>query len=97
MPRAYVIVLLALGLAVLLSLAIGSVFVPPVEVWRALTGGAASETFRTIVMDIRLPRTVLMVLVGAALVPYADRHIINAVLGGILLLATVRLTVGPSR
>jgi len=33
------------------------------------------------------------VLVGAALVPYADRHTIKAVLGVILLLATVRLTV----
>jgi uncharacterized protein len=34
------------------------------------------------------------VLVGAALVPYADRHTIKAALGVILLLATVRLTVG---
>jgi uncharacterized membrane protein YfcA len=39
----------------------------------------------------------LGVLVGAALVPYADRHIIKAALGLILLLATVRLTVGDPR
>lgn len=37
------------------------------------------------------------VLVGAALVPYADPHIIKAALGVILLLATVRLTVGDPR
>jgi uncharacterized protein len=39
----------------------------------------------------------LGVLVGAALVPYANRHIIKAALGIVLLLATVRLTVGDSR
>ncbi|MBK8822283.1 MAG: iron chelate uptake ABC transporter family permease subunit [Anaerolineales bacterium] len=36
-------------------------------VWRALTGSTTSETFRTILWDIRLPRTVLIALVGAAL------------------------------
>jgi uncharacterized membrane protein YfcA len=39
----------------------------------------------------------LGVIVGAALVPYADRHIIKAALGVILLLATIRLTVGDKR
>jgi uncharacterized membrane protein YfcA len=39
----------------------------------------------------------LGVLVGAALVPYADRHIIKAALGVILLRATIRLTVGDPR
>ena len=100
MPRAYLITLLILGLAVLLSLAIGSVFVPPADVWRALTGAAVSETFRTIVVDIRLPRTVLMALVGAALAgsgaayqglfrnPLADPYLIGvssgAALGAVL-------------
>jgi uncharacterized membrane protein YfcA len=35
------------------------------------------------------------VLVGAALVPYAERHVIKGVLGVLLLLATLRMTVGP--
>jgi uncharacterized protein len=35
------------------------------------------------------------VLVGAALIPYADRHVIKAALGVVLLLATVRMSVGP--
>jgi uncharacterized membrane protein YfcA len=37
------------------------------------------------------------VLVGAAWVPYADRDLIKGSLGIVLLLATVRLTVGPVR
>ena len=36
------------------------------------------------------------VLVGAALLPYASREVIKGTLGVVLLLATVRLTVGPS-
>jgi uncharacterized membrane protein YfcA len=36
------------------------------------------------------------VLAGAALVPYASREVIKGVLGVVLLLATVRLAVGPS-
>jgi uncharacterized membrane protein YfcA len=37
------------------------------------------------------------VLVGAALLPYADPDVIKGLLGVILLLATVRLTVTPER
>jgi cobalamin transport system permease protein len=51
----------------ILSIAIGSVFIPPLELWSALTGTTSNQTFRTIVWDIRLPRTMLIVLVGAAL------------------------------
>ncbi len=36
------------------------------------------------------------VLIGAALVPFANRDVIKGTLGVVLLLATVRLTVGPS-
>ena len=36
------------------------------------------------------------VLIGAALLPYADRESIKGALGVVLLLATVRLTVGPA-
>ena len=36
-----------------LSLAIGSVFIPPAELWRALRGVGSSEIFRTILWNIR--------------------------------------------
>lgn len=36
------------------------------------------------------------VLIGAAWLPYAGREVIKGTLGVVLLLATVRLTVGPS-
>jgi uncharacterized membrane protein YfcA len=36
------------------------------------------------------------VVIGAALLPYADRDLIKGTLGVVLLLATVRLTVGPA-
>ncbi|HKY53127.1 MAG TPA: iron chelate uptake ABC transporter family permease subunit, partial [Anaerolineales bacterium] len=58
---------LFLIIALLLSIAIGSVFVPPIEIWRVINGASSNETFRTILLDIRLPRTLLIVLVGAAL------------------------------
>jgi iron complex transport system permease protein len=68
MPRSpFLFSLLFLLIALLLSLAIGSVFIPPSELWRVVSGMSTSDTFRTILLDIRLPRTVLIVLVGAAL------------------------------
>lgn len=59
--------LFTFAIMLLLSLGIGSVFISPVEVWHALSGATANETFRTILWDIRLPRTVLIAMVGAAL------------------------------
>ena len=56
-----------LFIAMLTSLAIGSVFIPPAEVWRALSGVSDNAIFHTILWDIRLPRTLLIVMVGAAL------------------------------
>ncbi len=53
--------------SVLLSIAIGAVFISPVDVWQTLTGQASNEIFKTIIMDIRLPRTALILLTGAAL------------------------------
>lgn len=58
--------LLALLLALTLSLAIGSVFISPRELWAVLTG-TGSETASTILLKIRLPRTVLIALTGMAL------------------------------
>jgi iron complex transport system permease protein len=67
MRNPYFITLLALMIMLIVSLAIGSVFIPPGEVWRVISGASSSDTFRTILWNIRLPRTVLIALVGAAL------------------------------
>jgi len=60
--------------AVILSLAIGSVFISPAQLWQILRSWlshsslpAGLETFSFIISDIRLPRTVLVLLTGAAL------------------------------
>lgn len=53
--------------ALILSLAIGAVFIPPADILRTLTGNPATEVIRTILWDIRLPRTVLVALTGMAL------------------------------
>lgn len=70
MPRfltPFLLSFLSLLIAVLFSIAIGSVFIHPFDVWQTLTGQTLNETFQTIVWDIRLPRTALILLTGAAL------------------------------
>jgi iron complex transport system permease protein len=62
----YLSSLLLLAVALLLSLAIGSVFLPPPELWAALTG-RGTQTSTAILWSIRLPRTVLIALTGMAL------------------------------
>ena len=57
---------LLLLLAILLSLAIGSVFLSPLELWEVLMG-RGTEISTSILWKIRLPRTVLIMLTGAAL------------------------------
>ncbi|HSB00993.1 MAG TPA: iron ABC transporter permease [Anaerolineales bacterium] len=93
MRNPFLITLLALGIMLLLSLAIGSVFIPPAELWRTVSGTASSDTFRTILWNIRLPRTALIALVGAALAgsgaayqglfrnPLADPYLIGVASG----------------
>lgn len=62
-----------LGLAILLSIAIGSVFIPPADLWRLLAAGFSGAlpeplaTYALIIIGIRLPRTALVALTGAAL------------------------------
>ncbi|MFI8435937.1 FecCD family ABC transporter permease [Streptomyces sp. NPDC079020] len=56
-----------LGAAVLAALALGSVRIPPGQVLDILTGRAGPSPFRTIVLDVRLPRVLLGVVVGAGL------------------------------
>ena len=57
---------LFLLLALLFSLAIGFVFISPPELWQTMLGHG-SETATSILWRIRLPRTVLIALTGAAL------------------------------
>jgi iron complex transport system permease protein len=108
--RPYLITSLLLLAAVLLSVAVGSVFIPlPVMaqlVLSRLQGQAAPkalEQFGTILFSLRLPRTVLMALVGAGLAgsgtayqglfrnPLADPYLIGvssgAGLGAVLAMA----------
>lgn len=66
MKRPLLLALSLLLATILLSLAIGSVFIPPAELWKILRG-VGEETFSVIVWNIRLPRTVLIALAGAAL------------------------------
>jgi iron complex transport system permease protein len=57
---------LFLFVALLLSLAIGSVFLSPLELWDTLLG-RGTEISSSILWRIRLPRTILIALTGAAL------------------------------
>jgi iron complex transport system permease protein len=64
--RPYLFSLLVLALALILSLAIGSVFLSPAQLWEALIG-QGTRVPDAILWDIRLPRTVLVALTGMAL------------------------------
>ena len=93
MRNPFVVAAFTLILMLILSMAIGAVFIPPMDVLRTLTGNASDETFRTILLDIRLPRTILIALVGAALAgsgatyqglfrnPLADPYLIGVASG----------------
>jgi iron complex transport system permease protein len=93
MRNPFLITLLVLAITLILSLAIGSVFIPPTELWRVISGETVNDTFRTILWNIRLPRTVLIALVGAALAgsgaayqglfrnPLADPYLIGVASG----------------
>jgi iron complex transport system permease protein len=67
--RPYLFTLLTLALAVLLSIAVGAVFIPPADLWRVLTGQPPQVVSQaaTILLTLRLPRTALVLLTGAAL------------------------------
>jgi ABC-type Fe3+-siderophore transport system permease subunit len=60
-----IILLLMVAIA---GLAVGSVSIPPGDVARALIGDSqVSSTTRTIILEIRLPRVLLAIIVGAGL------------------------------
>ena len=90
-----------------LAIAVGSVRIPVGEVVHALLGyDMARETWRTIVLDIRLPRTITAALAGAALGvgglqmqtlfrnPLADPFILGISAGASLGVALVVLVTG---
>ncbi len=89
----YVLLVAALTLSVM----VGSVFIPLPDLWNAIKNGLAgspnADTFSTILFSLRLPRTVLIALVGAALAssgtayqglfrnPLADPYLIGVASG----------------
>ncbi|XVV08461.1 FecCD family ABC transporter permease [Actinoplanes sp. CA-131856] len=62
-----VTLLAAVAVAVVLSLAIGAQWLSPAAVWQAVTDPDPAAPATAIVRELRLPRTVLGVLVGLAL------------------------------
>jgi iron complex transport system permease protein len=89
--------LILLVIVMLLSIAIGSVVIPLRTVLQVLfntgNGNSGLSTFTTIIWELRIPRTILMVLVGASLAgsgcayqglfrnPLADPYLIGAASG----------------
>jgi len=103
----------ALAIAVLLSVGVGSVAISPKEtlevLWNTLQGTAPTSdinhTYQIILLTLRLPRTILMIMTGAALAgsgcayqglfqnPLADPYLIGAA-SGAGLGAIISLTLG---
>ncbi|MEN6480631.1 MAG: iron ABC transporter permease [Anaerolineaceae bacterium] len=95
--RPYLVACMVLIVAILLSIAVGSVSIPFRDLLQILLGKAQqvaeTETFKTILYDLRLPRTALLALVGAALAgsgsayqgifrnPLADPYLIGVASG----------------
>lgn len=63
----YIILILLLVVAFILSIAIGSINVPVREVIRIIFGGTSDEIYRDIIIAIRLPRAIAALLSGGAL------------------------------
>ena len=108
-PRNVIVVAVAmslfLGLVVLVSLTMGAVHLPLSEVWTALASPARNSEAAVIVREIRLPRILLAILVGAALSvagtglqallrnPLADPYVLG-VSGGASCAAIVAIALG---
>ena len=61
------LLLILLGFGCVFSLGVGTSPISPGEVWRAIIDADTSRATDVIVRDIRLPRLVLAVLIGASL------------------------------
>src|SRR3954471_2235957 len=64
--RSWVALILALIAAVMVGLWVGTIHVGPMSVWRAILGDGDATTV-AVIRTLRLPRTLLAVLVGAGL------------------------------
>lgn len=94
-PRPILLLVLLLIAAFILSVMVGSVFIPPSEIFQSLLGKGAGvdSTFVTIINRLRIPHAVLMALVGASLAgsgaayqglfrnPLADPYLIGTASG----------------
>ena len=101
-----VLALVVLGVAIVVSIGIGPVYIGPGTVWQALWGDA-DATSNVIVRDIRAPRVLLAGMVGASLAmagamlqgvtrnPLADPHILG-ISGGAGLVAVVCIVFLPN-
>jgi iron complex transport system permease protein len=58
---------LLLGGALVASMGVGARAIPPADVWAAIIAFNPDETTHRIILDLRLPRTLVGLLVGAAL------------------------------
>ena len=65
-PRFWLLAIVALVIVATAAIMFGPVSIPAMDVWAALAGNGESSTV-TIVRSLRLPRTLLAALVGAAL------------------------------
>jgi iron complex transport system permease protein len=101
MLRPYLLNIFLLFVALILSVAVGAVFIPPGTVAQIILDtlsfqsdyGALSDTMATIVVQLRLPHTILIALAGAALAasgaayqglfqnPLADPYLIGVASG----------------
>ncbi|KAB8146070.1 iron ABC transporter permease [Chloroflexia bacterium SDU3-3] len=99
--------LLVLAAAMLVSIGVGAVQVPPAKVLAVLLAPGSDPTATTIVWDLRLARVLLAALIGAALAssgaafqglfrnPLADPYVIGAA-GGAALGATIAIVMNAS-
>ncbi|MBC7115063.1 MAG: cobalamin transport system permease protein [Archaeoglobi archaeon] len=68
MKRKVVVFLIAFLLfAFILSLLIGSVRIPPAEILSVLLGSSENENYRKMIIEVRIPRILMGILVGASL------------------------------
>ena len=101
MKRPYLLNLILLFSALVLSVAVGAVYIPPAAIIRIITAASTfqpdpelvSETMTTIVLQLRLPHSILIVIAGAALAasgagyqglfqnPLADPYLIGVASG----------------
>ncbi|KVT64005.1 heme ABC transporter permease [Burkholderia ubonensis] len=106
-PFALAALAVLVAAAAVAALCVGAYRIPPAELWAALTGDAAAQQARAVLLDIRAPRVVLALLVGggfgaagAAMQalfrnPLADPGLVG-VSSGAALGATTTIVLGPA-